>query len=150
MDVQSFNVQWNLLRLQKMHILLCQVRWTENSQTKIVEQSDNNSILVHSSSPKRLILQTIPKQDRASFITIAEKITSLWHSRLQVKNSLVPTTKKLITTILPEFKGCYVLTGEGRTLTGLAEAEIFEMNSVTKCLQICKDGGFPFAEVQGE
>ena len=76
-----------------MHILLCQVRWTENSQTKIVEQSDNNSILVHSSSPKRLILQTIPKQDRASFITIAEKITSLWKSRLQVKNSLIPTAK---------------------------------------------------------
>ena len=65
------------------------------------------------------------------------------------KRSLIPTNK-VDTTILPEFKGCYDLTGEGRNLTGLAEAEIFEMNSVTKCLQICKDGGFPFAEVQGE
>ena len=51
---------------------------------------------------------------------------------------------------VPEFKGCYDPREEVRNLTGLVEAEIFEQNSVTKCLQVCKDGGFPFAEIQGK
>ena len=54
------------------------------------------------------------------------------------------------TLIVPEFKGCFDPNDQERNLTGLVEAERFKQNSVTKCVQVCKDGGFPFAEVQGE